>query len=299
MGRKLIATILLISLLLAGCGKEPQVEEEKEAPKTAVQVASRIAGLGGGVSELKAREAKGYLYYFDQLAENEKIAYGELYYGMMRQLPKIYVSHDDIDRAFLLFEYVTHDNPEIFWCDSEVSIYGGEYDEDYVGPPGQEESCLVFEIDYNYSREERAGIAAQLETAIAAVLAGAPVEGSTYEKIQYCFDYVGQNTTFDLSSSDNQNIISVFLNKTSVCAGYSKALQILLERLGIECVYVTGFANNDYHAWNLVKIDGEFKYADLTFQIPTPLAANNSYFLCDYSLLAPTHEFDDLEYLPH
>ena len=54
----------------------------------------------------------------------------------------------------------------------------------------------------------------------------------------------------------NQNIISVFLNKKTVCQGYANATQYLLTLLGIPAVVVTGTAEGDTHAWNLVQLDG-------------------------------------------
>ena len=45
---------------------------------------------------------------------------------------------------------------------------------------------------------------------------------------------------YDDAAEDNQNICSVFIGKKSVCAGYSKAMQYLMEKQGLFCTYVTG-----------------------------------------------------------
>lgn len=50
-----------------------------------------------------------------------------------------------------------------------------------------------------------------------------------------------------------------------VCEGYAKAFQLLLNAAGIENVYVVGKAGGTGHAWNQVKIEGEWYNVDLTW----------------------------------
>ena len=77
-------------------------------------------------------------------------------------------------------------------------------------------------------------------------LAGRSCSPVTPEKIRKIFEdileqFIGPvrirgmdvNVEYDLEAPDNQNIYSVFVNGRSVCAGYSKAAQYLLERLGV------------------------------------------------------------------
>ena len=74
---------------------------------------------------------------------------------------------------------------------------------------------------------------------------------------------------YDEDAPDNQNIYSALVGKRSVCAGYSRAVQYLLDRLGIECIYVVGTAQGqEAHAWNIVKCDGEYYHVDATFGDP-------------------------------
>ncbi|MBE7030748.1 MAG: hypothetical protein E7409_04885 [Ruminococcaceae bacterium] len=51
----------------------------------------------------------------------------------------------------------------------------------------------------------------------------------------------------------------------AVCDGYSKAYQYLLYRVGILSHVATGVANGGGHAWNLVLLDGDWYYTDLTW----------------------------------
>lgn len=59
----------------------------------------------------------------------------------------------------------------------------------------------------------------------------------------------------------NQVAYSVFFTDSTVCAGYSQAMQILCNAVGIDCTVVTSAE----HEWNLVRLDGAWYYVDLTW----------------------------------
>ena len=70
-------------------------------------------------------------------------------------------------------------------------------------------------------------------------LAGAPGEAGDFEKIQYVYETIVDQVEYKEEAPDGQNIYSVLVNRQSVCAGYAKATQYLLEQLGVFCTYVT------------------------------------------------------------
>lgn len=198
-------------------------------------------------------------YYYQQLKEEERTVYMEIAQGVFDHVEEIYVHSSDADATNLIFQHVLKDFPEIFWCDGTTKsiVYQGE------------ESYTVLEPLYNYSREEKERMKAEIEKGAAECLAGADSMAADYDKILYVYEYIVNTVDYDASASDNQNIYSVFANKKSVCAGYSKATQFLLERLGVFCTYVMGTTKEGQnHAWNLVKCEGEYYYVDSTWGDP-------------------------------
>lgn len=218
-------------------------------------------------------------YYFGQLSEEEQAVYKEILQGVRDHVEEIYVHSENAEETNALFQKVLKDFPEIFWCGgaSKTTAYNGS------------QNYTVLEPVYTYEEEECARRKAEIEAAAEECLAGISGEASDYEKIQYVYEYIVNMVEYDMEASDNQNIYSVFVGKRSVCAGYAKAAQYLLERLGLFCTYVTGTAGEERqpHAWNLVQCGGDYYHLDVTwgdpvFQSQEEKVTNQNYISYDY-----------------
>jgi len=97
---------------------------------------------------------------------------------------------------------------------------------------------------------------------------------SDFEKEKILHDYIINNTSYDyinykrntLSEDSYTEYGCLVLGKT-VCSGYAKAMKLLCDLAGIECMIVTGWSKNsnpEGHSWNIVKIDGEYYHLDVT-----------------------------------
>lgn len=76
---------------------------------------------------------------------------------------------------------------------------------------------------------------------------------------QHDFRYV------DSEYNDSFTAYGALINGRCVCAGYAGAFKILADAAGLECVVVTGtLEGNLAHAWNKVRIDGEWEILDVT-----------------------------------
>lgn len=89
------------------------------------------------------------------------------------------------------------------------------------------------------------------------------------------YDLVGLKAgAYDTDGIFAHSVLGVFLKKTAVCDGISKAFKYLLNAVGIKSIVVTGKGESEYnynnemlHAWNIVKIDGKNYHIDLTWDI--------------------------------
>ena len=80
-----------------------------------------------------------------------------------------------------------------------------------------------------------------------------------------------------------------------VCLGYACTFQLFMDMAGIECITVTGaaFGNRENHAWNMVKLDGEWYCVDSTWDL-RGMDENFEEFLAFIQDLAQTQNLDRL-----
>lgn len=57
------------------------------------------------------------------------------------------------------------------------------------------------------------------------------------------------------------------VNRAAVCLGYAASFQLLMDMSGVECITVVGacFNSTGDHAWNMVKLNGEWYCVDVTW----------------------------------
>ncbi len=84
------------------------------------------------------------------------------------------------------------------------------------------------------------------------------------QKIKTVHDWVCSNVSYDYETTikpKNHNDASVFMNDSSVCEGYARCYNIILNAVGIETYYVM----SENHTWNIVKIGGHYFHTDTTW----------------------------------
>lgn len=141
-----------------------------------------------------------------------------------------------------------------------------------------------------------------LQAEVNTVLASIIEPGFTdFDKVKAIHDYLALNTAYDYDNflndivpADSYTAFGAFINGVAVCDGYTKAAQILMNRLGIENHYVVGYGNGGLHSWNLVQLDGHYYFMDITWDDPVPNKPNHvgySYFLVTSDQLKKDHQW--------
>lgn len=282
---KTIGFILLCSLVISGCGtpwettgntiteKYNFVTESSLPYEEDTQLYSDVRGKDSKkenqevlkeenrefTDEVKADMLRKQqeLFYFSNLEITQQNLYVEILYALENYIDEMEVSTTDTDEIDKVFQCVMLDHPEIFYISGYSFV---KY------ALGDEVKKIVFKGTYEYNQEERIHRELQIDEAVNVFLANLKLESTDYEKVKYVYETVIYNTEYDMESADNQNICSVFLNHASVCQGYAKAVQYLLNRLNIPTTLVLGTVENgDGHAWNMVKIDNEYYFLDTTW----------------------------------
>lgn len=195
-------------------------------------------------------------YYYQQLDEAQRRCYREMLDGIRRRQEEFYLTLSDEQQIDRIYHALLKDHPELFWVHNREAVYTTTY--------GNSDYCL-FAPGYTYTDEEMAEIQQAMEMAYAQVLSLVPEGADTYERVKTVYTYLIDYTDYTESEHD-QNIAGVFWKRNAVCAGYAGAMQYILERMGIPCIYVEGSAlgSDKGHAWNIVEIDGQYYYADAT-----------------------------------
>lgn len=115
-----------------------------------------------------------------------------------------------------------------------------------------------------------------------------------FEKIKFVNDFIVKNTVYSTETKGSpHSAYTALAEGKAVCQGYALLAQIMLTELGIDSLYVVGEAGGIGHAWNLVKLDGNWYHLDTTWNDPTPDRGPDSvryaYFLVNDMKLAKDH----------
>lgn len=119
-----------------------------------------------------------------------------------------------------------------------------------------------------------------------------PPDLSEFEKVKTVHDLFLRSVSYGgMSSSFGGNIIGGLVTRKIVCEGYARTLQYLLQRVGIQAIFIGGdalFSNGTAvsHAWNIVRVDGKYYAIDATWN--DGMAPDSDFVGYDYFLKSDT-----------
>lgn len=149
------------------------------------------------------------------------------------------------------------DHPEYFWVSEEAAIqYNGSILEIRV----------LAECRMASDRLQIGDTVFQQVNELLTTIESELTDYCALDRAAVTHDALVRYVNYDLDAPMAHSIGGAFYGHKGVCSAYAKAYKYLLERQNIRCLIVTGIAEGEAHAWNLVRNDdGQYFPVDATF----------------------------------
>ncbi|MBR1477123.1 MAG: hypothetical protein IJ608_04070 [Lachnospiraceae bacterium] len=199
--------------------------------------------------------------YYGMLDADEQKVYKQIYANAKKVTrtfaPVVTIKADSLKRVF---EAVFNDHPELFWVETG-----------YTAKHLADDTVIEITMKYYLTDIDAAKI--KFENAAKVIYDSAKNLKTDYEKEKAVHDYLISHVSYNASAAMNQSAYSALVNGQSVCAGYARAFQYIMQKLGIPTYYCTGYAGED-HAWNIVKLYDGYYNVDVTWDDTAPSTYN-------------------------
>ena len=196
-------------------------------------------------------------YYYHTLSEDAQIAYTLILNAVDTHPEEIEIPPLDDTEFSAMFQALSYDNPSLLCMENESHIvmrgakayFVPQYVTDAATCRRQTDDLL----------EKAREIVAQADSL-----------PDAYDQELYFHDYICQNTTYLTQEDDGYTAYNALVEGRAVCEGYSRALQLLLDMVGVPNYLATGVGVDDNgsregHMWNIVTIGGSNYHVDATW----------------------------------
>ena len=182
------------------------------------------------------------------------------------------------NEANSIYTTVINKNPRFFYVFGTYS---------YTNSDG---TIRSFNLSYKYDKDTCLSMSQEIDSELAAFMSGVDPNWSDMEKLLYMNDYVAENGQYDPNfqnsnaSPHRYDAYGAIVEHLAVCNGYALAFNQYCTEMGIESHLVSSSKKN--HAWNMVKINGQYYMTDVTWAdtLPDKIGmAQHKYFLKSYS----------------
>jgi len=127
------------------------------------------------------------------------------------------------------------------------------------------------EPKYIYSEDETSDLNVRIAAQVEKIAKNAG-SGSEYERVLHVHDILCANIQYVNDCVWNRHtVVGAFVDRKAVCDGFAKAFKMVMDRMGFKCLVIFGSGSlqqssaDPSHAWNLVKINGEWRHVDVAF----------------------------------
>ncbi len=226
-------------------------------------------------------------YVLGTISKNEDVSQEEFYLGM---------------KAFM------DDNPDVFWLKFFSSSSWMDSSNIYS-----------YTIISTYPSDELKTMKDALKSSLESFLNSVPAGLDQEELEKYAHDYLIDNCEYDYDALDENGELNpeyksahkvgtaygALVDKKPVCSGYAKAYQLLLNRLGVDCVPVYGQGNSldkinmrkggTNHQWNAVKNGSDWLMTDVTWDDAEDKSKRYTYFNIPIEKMYEDHNAQEID----
>ncbi|MBO5358321.1 MAG: hypothetical protein J6A78_03275 [Clostridia bacterium] len=225
-------------------------------------------------------------YQYSTLGANGKKVYNDICAAIEATQNVVHLSRYNIgyDEMWIIYQKVIADNPQYFWVSKFIQythwnengnekivdlflFYTDGETTDNLGENGQLSSVA--------SRDKISSQINAVNQKIEEILSTIPSSYTEVEKERLIHDIVLSQISYDHSAvgqslsrvnySRVYDIYGALINKKAVCEGYSRLFQYLCYQVGLNATFVNGRSDNQAHAWNAVRLDGDWYHIDTTW----------------------------------
>ncbi|MBP3379975.1 MAG: hypothetical protein J6K77_03830 [Ruminococcus sp.] len=267
------AAVMTLTAALAGCGSA----EEKAAKKNITLPEKPVSH--GKPSVMSAAETIRDEEWYSQFCN--AVMNGESSFIVNAK-----IANNAVEGALAL---VKSDLPEYFWLGTS-----------YSAVTASDGSRVSVEINEDFDTDDIPGMLEELRAAANKCIAGIPDNADTYETVLYVHDYIVNNTDYDYAAikAHKRGLVhsayGCLVEGDAVCEGYAEAFTYIMNAIGIE----SGVCTGSNHAWNYVKVDGDYYWLDATWD-DDGKEPKHDYFLFTDEQLLRSRTFDYVQaYMP-
>ena len=210
---------------------------------------------------------KATLYYRSKLDIHDQKIYDELVEKWMHFESSIHivVPHCEFSR---LTQAIHFDYPLLFY----INYYHISYSKSLFG--------ITIHGDYLYQKEEAIELLNRCEKWGECIVKNKPQVSGKLELALWLHDVILNNVQYgDANGMRAHNMVGVIKDGQAVCEGISMTYKFLCDLVDIPCAYVSGYLNNEPHGWNILWINNEASFVDVTNDVSAHGGVDRKNFL--------------------
>ncbi|MBP1762291.1 MAG: uncharacterized protein H6Q64_1833 [Firmicutes bacterium] len=169
-------------------------------------------------------------------------------------------------------------------------------------------ATLTITFTYSLTAQQISALDSKVDNIISAAITP---QMSEFEKEKVLHDYIVNHCAYDYKNLQNNSVPATSFTQygvlalgKGVCQGYADAMYRLCREVGLECRVVIGQANDSgnwvSHAWNILKIGGQYYQLDVTWDDPVMAdgtqTLNYNYFNLTNAEMDLDHSWDTSDY---